>query len=105
MLSAPEVPATTGITPFFNPDTKAVFIDINNLNIDLDADTLTPTAPITFELTLPEVLRGTTLTHTVLSPEPGVSAIITPLDSNRVSVTLSLVRIYASLMLTAVTQP
>lgn len=98
MITAPDVPSTTGITPHYNPGTKALFIDINNLNIDLDTDTVTPTETITFELTLPEPLRNVGLIHQVLSPDPAVAASVTPLDNNRVSVTLSPVQ-YASVMI------
>jgi len=98
MITAAGIPATTGITPHYNPETKALFIDINNLNIDLDTDTVTPTEPVTFEITLPEPLRNMPLTHQALSQDPGVTATLTPLDNNRVSVTLSPVQCYASVM-------
>jgi hypothetical protein len=101
MLTAGGIPATTGITPHYNPETKALFIDINNLNIDLDTDTVTPAEAITFEITLPEPLRGVRLTHQILSPDPGVTATITPLDNQRVSVTVGPVQYYASMMIAA----
>ena len=104
MITAPGVATTTGITPHYNPDTKALFIDINNLNIDLDTDTIPPTDSITFEITLPEPLRGAVLTHQILSPDPGVTASVTPVDNNRVSVTLSPVQYYASVMITTSAQ-
>lgn len=103
MITAPGVPATIGITPHYNPDTKALFIDINNLNIDLDADTIFPAGPITFEITLPEPLRDAILTHQILSPEPGVTTTITPLDGGRISVTVGALELYASVMVTATT--
>ena len=46
-------------------------------------------------------LRNAPLTHQALSQDPGVTATLTPLDNNRVSVTLSPVQYYASVMIAA----
>lgn len=96
MIAAPGVPATTGITPFCDPARNVLFIDVNNMNIDLDGDAVTPTGEAVVDVALPEGLRGKALAHQVLTPEPGVSASLAAINEGRVRITLSPLKHYAS---------
>jgi hypothetical protein len=100
MINAPGVPATVGITPHYDPERKALFIDVNNLNIDVDGDAVMTTAAITFEVTLPPALRGIPLKHQVLSPDNAATATISPTAEGRVTVALAPISYYASVEIT-----
>jgi hypothetical protein len=96
-LEAPGVPATVGLTLYQREG--ACFIDVNNTAIDLDRDTITPTAPLHFTVALPAGLRNRTLRARVLSPDGTLTAVISSLPGERVEVTLPPVVVYASLLI------
>lgn len=103
MITATGAPPTTGITPYFDANQSALFVDVNNLALDLEADTIAPTGPVTFEIALPETLRGAALKHQVLSPEEGISVTVEPAGEGRVRVVLSPITYYASVMISPAT--
>lgn len=96
LVTATGIPSTTGITPYYDPAQPALFVDVNNLALDRDADTIVPTGPVAFEISLPESLRDVALEHRVLSPEEGVRATVEPAGEGRVRVKLSPITYYAS---------
>jgi len=66
-IDAPGVAYTVGMTPY-TADGK-LFIDVNNTDIDMDADTIHPTADLHFDVALPRELAGAPITVRVLTPD------------------------------------
>jgi hypothetical protein len=99
IIEANAVPPTVGITPYWDAARSALFLDLNNLAIDLDSDTITPTKPLAFTVTLPDALRGTSLKPTVLSPEPDLQVTSSPVEGNSLSLTVGSIQAYCSIML------
>ncbi|MBX3175916.1 MAG: hypothetical protein KF886_01005 [Candidatus Hydrogenedentes bacterium] len=100
IVVADGVPATVGVTPYIDPARGAFFVDVNNLAIDLEVDTVAPVAEIVFEVMLPEALRSGALTHRVLTPETDQSVGVTPVDGGRARVVIRGLRYYAAIMFT-----
>lgn len=91
-LDARGVPWNVGLTPY--RDGNRLFVDVNNTNIDLNQDRVTPTAPVQFTVMLPAELRGKKLQARVLSPDVSPKVTFQPVGS-RVQVTLGSVPVYA----------
>ena len=96
-VGADDVPWRVGLTPYH--DAGRVFVDVNNTDIDLNRDVITPTPVIRFTLTLPPELRGRRLRARVLSPDAAPSIALKPLSGGRVSVSLGPVSVFASVVL------
>jgi hypothetical protein len=96
LLTADGVPATVGLTPHARPG--AMFVDVNNTDLDLAADTIRPTPPLSVTVTLPADLRGKRLTARLLTPQapaPGVT--VGAEVDGRVRVTCGRVELYGSI--------
>ncbi len=93
------VPTTVGLTVYDDSAAQRRFVDVNNVDINLNTDTITPSPAITFTLKLPAWLQGKPLTARVLSPDSPPAVTITPNGTDRVDVTLSSVRLYASVVI------
>ena len=97
-LDATNVPASVGLTLYH--DGERFFVDVNNTDIDVGQDRLTPAAPLAFTVALPPELRGKQLHARVLSPDalPGVQ--LNTIDAGHVRIQLGAVPVYASVMVT-----
>jgi len=96
VLTAPDVPATVGLTLYRSG--SRLFVDVNNTDIDLANDRLTPTPPVTFKVSLPPELRGKKWQIRTLSPDAMPHAKIVQSDSEQVTVKLDPVSVYASVV-------
>ncbi len=98
-LVAPEVPATVGLTLY--RDGRRLFIDINNTDVDLIHDTVKPTVPLTFTISLPKEWRGNKLTLQSIGPEEPVAAQLSAINGSHVNITTAPVPVYTSLLIEA----
>jgi hypothetical protein len=97
---APSVPYTVGITMYDDAKNQRRFIDIDNIDIDVDSDTIHPTPPILLEVNLPAWLNAKKVIAKVLTPDgPDVTAIVHPLRESVVAVDVKGVVRYASVVL------
>ena len=96
-LAAEDVPWSVGLTPY--RDKGRVFVDVNNTDINLDQDVLTPAPSLRFTVALPPDLQGRRLRARVLSPDAAPTVVLQPLPGNRVQVTLSSISVFASVIL------
>ena len=96
-LDARDVPWTVGLTPY--RQAGRLIVDVNNTQVDLTTDTITPTGPLTFAVRLPEELCGVPLQARVLSPDGTPTATLTPMNRTWVQVTLSSIDVFASIIL------
>lgn len=99
-LAAPMVSWKVGLTPYTAPN--RLFVDVNNTDIDLATDTITPTPPLRFAIVLPPDLRGKQLHAEVLSPEPVPKVDVTITEGGRAEVSLGPVEVYASVLIAPV---
>ena len=111
----PSIPDTVGLTLYEDAPAKRLFIDVNNLNIDLPSDTITATPPLKFTVRLPfwmhntdkVELRTQVLAPTGLAPEePAPPTVqLKRLGADQAEITLDPVFCYASVVLEATQKP
>lgn len=94
VISAPDVPATVGLTLYRQSD--GLFVDVNNTAIDLETDSLTGAAPLKFTVSLPNQMRGKKLRIEVLAPDAKPRAEIIPVNERQAEVRLGPVPVFAS---------
>jgi len=99
VLKADGVSSRVGLTLYEDAANKRLFVDVNNLNVDLATDRITPTEPLTFAVRLPESLRGRVLTTRALCPGARPRTSIEEAGDGYASVTVSPVRFYASIVI------
>jgi len=98
-LDAPAVPWHVGLTLYQGPGAHRLFIDANNTRIDLAADSITPTPPLTWRVRLPAAWRGRPVAGRVLAPSPAPELAVRQRDGDPVEVSLSPVSLYACVVL------
>jgi len=96
-IDAPGVAYTIGITPY-KSDGK-VFVDLNNTDIDMVADTIHPTGEVRFSVALPRDLIGVRLSARVLTPDPMPACSIVASASGRAEITLGSITRYACVVI------
>ncbi|MGE4488780.1 MAG: thrombospondin type 3 repeat-containing protein, partial [Kiritimatiellales bacterium] len=92
--------STTGITLYQDEAAGKLFIDVNNMNLNTNSWTITPTGSLTVEVKLPVWLQDEALQTTAISPQsttPTVSSVITA--SNTLSVSIGSVDEYAGVII------
>ena len=99
LLDAPGVPWHVALTPYLDAKARRLFVDVNNTNIDLTNDTVTPTQNLTLTVTLPPSLRGQTLQARVLSPDELPEVRMRRLSDGRVALDLSPLSVYACVVI------
>ena len=99
VLDAPAVPWHVGLTPYFDARTRRLFVDVNNTDIDLVSDTITPTQKLTSTLTLPATLCGKTLQARALSPDEPPDVRLTRLSDDQVELEIAPLVVYASVVI------
>jgi len=97
-----RVPGTVGLTMYEDAAAHRLFIDANNLNINLANDQVTPTPRFTFEVKLPDYLRKFSLSGIrarVLSPGGPVKVKVCRVGQGRAAIALDPVQYYGSVVL------
>lgn len=100
LVSAPAVPYTVGVTLYDDPKAHRRFIDLNNTDIDVAADTIHPSPPIHLEIPLPAWLDPKTVSTQLLTPDTNVSLSTHP-QGNTLTIDLTGLQRYASLVVTS----
>jgi hypothetical protein len=97
VIDAPEVSWKVGLTPYRADD--RFFVDVNNTDLDLAADTLTPSAPLRFSLKVPAALHAAKWKARVLAPGEPPAVEIQASDTGRLEILLAPVSVFASVVL------
>jgi len=98
-LDAASAPWHVGLTPYFDAKARRLFIDVNNTDIDLAADTIAPTQSLAVAVTLPPALRGAPLQVRVLSPDGPLEVLMRPLPGDRVEIEIPPIPVYACVVI------
>ncbi|MDR1963180.1 MAG: hypothetical protein LBQ50_05335 [Planctomycetaceae bacterium] len=83
----------------FLQDSKRLFVDLNNTQIDIATDRVTPSGRLRFEIFVPENWRDKKIKITVLSPHGKPNANIKMLDNGRLAIEVDNILFYACLVL------
>lgn len=97
-LTAEDTPWHTGLSLFRVGN--RLFVDVNNTQVDIKQDKITPLARVQFTVSLPTALREQDLALKVLSPSPKTTGRLDRLDAGRVQISLHNIDVYASVCLT-----
>jgi len=98
-LAAPGVPWKVGLTSYQDKD--RLFVDVNNTDMDVATDTVTPAPPVSFTVALPASLRGKPLQARTLSPDAAPAVTLKVLGNERAEVDLGSTPVYASVVIEA----
>lgn len=102
LVDAKTVPTTVGLTLYVDEAAERLFIDLNNVDIDVATDTVKEASSFLFGVALPEWLKDKPLKATVLSPEERKPvASIAKTDDGTLRVLVSRIKYYASIMIEA----
>ena len=96
VLTSENAPGTVGLTLYEDGGNRRLFIDANNLNVDLASDAVQMTPAISFRVQLPDWLKGLKAEEIrvrVLSPDdPTPTASLSLVGEDRAQVALGAVR-------------
>ena len=111
----PAVPDTVGLTLYLDQQAKKMFIDVNNTNIDVDTDQITPAPEVKFTVQLPAWLQNpdkVEIKSQVLAPQeladndpPPPTIQMRRIGNNQAEITLSPILVYASIVLESQVKP
>lgn len=96
-----NLPPTLGLTLYEDAARSRFFVDLNNMDLHVEADTVRPTGGISFTVRVPQWMSGRELRGDVLAPDTPPSLKIESMDAHTVTLTLQPVRHYAGIVLTA----
>jgi len=96
-LDARSLPPEVGVTLY--QDSEKFFVDLNNTNIDISNDSITPVEEVTFIVELPETLHGKDIVLQCLSPDSAARATFQKLENNRIQLTAGPFELYTCLMI------
>lgn len=91
-------PSTVGLTVYQDATSERLFVDANNFDIDLASDTVSPTAPTTFQVSVPAWMTNPRILTTV-SPDGTISASVGAVSDGRVSVSIGSFTNYVSVVM------
>jgi autotransporter-associated beta strand protein len=101
------IPDTVGINVYETPAARRLFIDVNNYDVNLATDVVTPTPATTFTVTAPSWLAADSIGNIrvrVLSPTlPAPTVTVTKSGADRIQVDLGAVTNYASIVVSEAT--
>lgn len=100
-IQASGLPPTVGVTLYEDNARSRFFIDLNNMDLDVDTDTLRPTGELSFMVQVPDWMTGREVSGQVLTPDAPPSLIIEKTDASTLTLGLSPVNYYAGIILTA----
>ena len=101
------IPDTIGLNVYEDACVRRLFVDANNLNVDLASDAIQPTPEIQFQVQLPTWLQGLSpdqLRLQVLSPDTAPTASFSLACNNQAQINLGPFLHYASIVLEYRTQ-
>ncbi len=98
LIIAAAVPDTVGFTLYRDEKAKRQFLDINNTDIDVATDTVTPTGALTFDMALHGWLDVPDVRITGFSPDGTPTASMVIPGDGRANLSVSSVTHYVSLM-------
>ncbi|QHI68833.1 hypothetical protein [Tichowtungia aerotolerans] len=100
---APRVETTashkTGITLYADEGAGRFFMDVNNVDIDINSYTVTGTGSVEIEAELPAWLCGKDLQVKVVSPDDAMINLIDAADTNHVKIALSSIDRYVGVII------
>jgi hypothetical protein len=99
MDDATTVPMTVELNLYQDAVAKKLFIDANNLDIDVTSDTLASTPALSFSVAIPAWLQGRPLLVSTVSPDTSATAQAVLLSRERARVTLPQLVHYTSVVL------
>lgn len=99
LVRASGVSTTVGLTMYRDEAAGRQFVDINNMDLDLATDVVTPTGTLTVDVALPEWLNAGTTGVSALSPEGEVPVWVAKSGAGRVTLNVGSVTHYASVVL------
>lgn len=100
-IQAPGVPPTVGITLYEDIARSRFFIDLNNMDLNVEADTVRPTGELSFALRLPDWMVGRDVSGQVLTPDMTPDLTLEKTSASALALRLSSVNYYAGIILTA----
>ncbi len=106
ITAASAIPGTMGINIYEDAGSRRLFVDLNNYDIDLVTDAVTPTPRVTFSVESPEWLKpaqDADLRIAVLSPETPPTATVAKDGDDRLLITVDHFTHYASVVITSAT--
>lgn len=98
------IPETVGINLYEDAGSRRLFVDLNNYDVDLATDAVTPAPRMTFSVEAPEWLKpaeDTDLRITTLSPDNPPAATVVKDGNDRLLVTVDAFTHYASVVITS----
>jgi hypothetical protein len=102
-LTSQNAPGTVGLTVYEDASNRRLFIDANNVNVDLASDAIQPTPAFQFQVKLPGWLKGLKADEIrlrVLSPDdPAPTASLSLVGGDRAQVAMGPFQHYASVVL------
>jgi hypothetical protein len=104
-VTAPGVPWNVGLTLYHDPAARRLFVDLNNTAIDLATDVITPTAALSFQVTVPAAWGNAPVSGRLLGPAPMPHLRLRPTGPGEVEVEVGPVSLYACLVLEAGSAP
>lgn len=93
------VPTTVGMTLYEDRGRNRLFIDLNNMNLNREADAVLPADEIRFAVRLPDWMAGRELHGEVYAPDTTPELVVERKDGNTLEVCLSVLHGYAGIVL------
>lgn len=98
-VTAPGVPWNVGLTLYHDPGTRRLFVDLNNTAIDLATDAVTPSAALSFRVSLPAAWGDGPIGARLVAPTPVPDLRLRPATPGQVDVEIGPFRVYVCLVL------
>jgi len=96
------IPDTVGLTVYEDAGLRRLFVDANNLDLNLASDVVTPAPETQFQVALPDWLKGVSqdqLRVRVLSPDAAPAASLSLVGTDQVQIDLGSFTHYASVVI------
>lgn len=94
------LPFAVGLTVYADPQAQRLFVDVNNTDIDVPSDTVTPTPAVTFSIARPSWLGASGVRLQALSPDGPVEVELLQAAKRHLTVRVRPIRVYASIVIT-----
>jgi hypothetical protein len=94
-----NIPTSVGLVAYSDGEAGCFFVDVSNTNIDVNADEITSSLPISFSINLPDTWTGRNANIRTICPDSDVLAEIIRRERRRITIELPSVRLYACLII------
>lgn len=101
-ICSDTLPTTLGITLYEDRARSRFFIDLNNMDLDVEADSIRPTGEISFTVQIPDWMAGREVSCRALSPDTPPDVAINVRNGTTLTLTVSPLRYYAGIILETV---